>query len=57
MNENKYTSENTKGINKNELCIYQELLLRVFNKNKKNNKIWFLNNVESALLNIEKKNI
>jgi hypothetical protein len=57
VNENKYTSENTKGINKNELCIYQELLLRVFNKNKKNNKKWFLNNVESALLNIEKKNI
>ena len=57
VNENKYTSENTKGINKNELCIYQELLLRVFNKNKKNNNKWFLNNVESALLNIEKKNI
>ena len=49
-----FTKESTKQIkdkdgtvlqeatSQTELCVYQEFLLRYFNKIKKNNKIWFL---------------
>jgi len=55
--KDKFNFINTKGMNKNELCIRQEILLRLFNKENKNNKIWFLNGVESALIDIEKKTL
>jgi hypothetical protein len=55
--KDKFNFINTKGMNKNELCIRQEILLRLFNKKNKNNKIWFLNGVESALIDIEKKTL
>jgi len=43
VGEEKYTSENTKGIVQSELCSLQEFLLRYYNKIQKNNKLWFLN--------------
>jgi len=54
LQENKYTNANTKGRNKKEFCVIQELVLRSFNKIKKNNKIWFLTPQESIINNIEK---
>jgi len=54
LQENKYTTTNTKGRNKKEFCVIQELVLRSFNKNKKNNKIWFLTTQEAIINNIEK---
>lgn len=38
----KYTKENTKGITQAELCPLQELIMRDYNKMKRNGKIWFL---------------
>ena len=38
----KYNKENTKGIVKEELCSLQEFLLRHYNKERKNDKVWFL---------------
>ena len=38
----KYTKENTKGITQAELCPLQELIVRDYNKTKRNGKIWFL---------------
>lgn len=52
IGENKYDKD-TK-INRSEICILQELLLRLFNKEMKNNKIWFLSPSEAVLINIEK---
>jgi len=40
--EEKFTKENTKGITQAELCPFQELTLRNYNKMKKNGKVWFL---------------
>jgi len=54
LQQNKYTSANTKGRNKKEFCVIQELVLRYFNKIKKNNKIWFLTPQEAIINNIEK---
>jgi hypothetical protein len=57
----KYTKENTKQIkekdgtiiqeamSQTELCVYQEFLLRYFNRIKRNNQIWFLS-LEMAIL-------
>jgi hypothetical protein len=54
IGEEKYTKENTKqgkdkdgkiiqdATSQTELCVLQELLLRYFNKIKRNQKIWFL---------------
>ena len=47
--QNKYTKEkNKEGLP--ELCVFQELLLRTFELNKKSNKIWFLD-TETAIIN------
>ena len=51
---NKYTTDNTKGINQKQLCVLQEFILRVYNYNKKDDKIWFLDPFQSAIINIEK---
>jgi hypothetical protein len=40
--EEKFTKENTKGVTQAELCPFQELTLRNYNRIKKNGKIWFL---------------
>tara|TARA_R110002074_G_scaffold321051_2_gene491495 strand:+ start:9166 stop:12798 length:3633 start_codon:yes stop_codon:yes gene_type:complete len=52
LDENKYTSENTKKRKKIEFCVIQELLLRFYNKTEKNKKVWFLNQQESVINNI-----
>ena len=54
IGDNKYSTENTKGRNKNEFCVLQELYLRHFDKIKKDDKRWFLNQSESIINNIEK---
>ena len=41
-----------KKLNQKQLCIYQELIMRIYNINKKNNKIWFLRPVEYIIMNI-----
>ena len=46
----KYNKENTKGMVDNELCSLQEFVLRKYQKDRKNDKTWFLN-LESALIN------
>jgi hypothetical protein len=50
VGEERYTSENTKGLVQMELCCLQEFILRYFNNIKKDNKIWFLNS-DIALFN------
>ena len=54
LDENKYTTENTKGRNKIEFCILQELILRKYDKENENNKRWFLRVNEALINNIEK---
>ena len=49
-----FTSANTKGRNKTEFCVLQEMILRKYNNEKKNEKIWFLLPCEAAINNIEK---
>ena len=49
-----YTTENTKGISQLELCIRQEFLLRYYDLTKRNRKRWFLSPIEAIIKNIEK---
>ena len=51
---NKYTVDNTKGINQKQLCVLQEFILRLYNYDKKDDKIWFLDPFQSVVINIEK---
>ena len=44
-----FNNENTKKLHILNLCIRQEFTLRLFNMNKRDKKIWFLNPTESAL--------
>ena len=59
VGEEKYTKEwmedkkNKKTLIK--ICIIQEVYLRFFERDRKNQKIWFLNPAESVLTNIDKK--
>ena len=54
IDKDEYDEDNTKGLNKKELCIRQEMYLRLYNKNRKNNKIWYLDPIEATMTNIEK---
>ena len=49
-----YSSENTKGRNKIEFCVLQEMYLRYFDKTSKNNKRWFVTPSEMILNSLEK---
>jgi hypothetical protein len=42
VGKDKYNKENTRGAVQSELCSLQELLLRYYNKEKKDSKVWFL---------------
>ena len=54
IDEDKYSLENTKGINHHyQLCILQEFLLRLNDYNLKNGKRWFLSPSEAVLIKIE----
>ena len=50
VGEERYNSTNTKTMIQQELCCLEELLLRYFNKIRKDGKIWFLNS-DIALFN------
>ena len=54
MDDTVYSSENTKGRNKIEFCVLQEMYLRYFDKISKNNKRWFVTPSEMILNGIEK---
>ena len=54
VNEEKYTSVNTKQINSTQICILEELLLRYYDYIEKSNMRWFLNINEATLINVEK---
>lgn len=54
---NKYAASNTKGRNKIEFCVLQELTLRYFDRIKKSGLRWFLNPQEAIVNNIEKATI
>jgi len=43
--------EYNKKLNQKQLCILEEFIFRINNKNKKDNKVWFLSPVENILYN------
>ena len=53
IGEEKYTDKNTKGIYALQLCVQEEFMLRLRNKIKHKNKVWFLGPEQASLLNIE----
>tara|TARA_B100000927_G_scaffold246630_1_gene209643 strand:- start:253 stop:1290 length:1038 start_codon:yes stop_codon:yes gene_type:complete len=53
LGQDRYTDKNTKGIYALQLCVLEEFILRLRNKLKHNNKIWFLGPEQASLLNIE----
>ena len=50
LEKEQFTKDNTRGTVQQELCIYQEFLMRRFEKEKKNGKTWFLS-PEMAVIN------
>lgn len=54
VDEKKYTTENTKGINQKQLCVLLEFMLRLYDYEEKDGKRWFLDPFESIITNIEK---
>ena len=53
LGQDRYTDKNTKGIYALQLCVLEEFILRLRNKLKHDNKIWFLGPEQASLLNIE----
>ena len=53
LGEDYYNSSS--DVSQKEICVLQEFTLRMFNEERKNNKIWFLTSVEAVLINIEKE--
>ena len=53
IGEEKFTDKNTKGIYALQLCVQEEFMLRLRNKIKHKNKVWFLGPEQASLLNIE----
>jgi len=51
--EYKLTAENTKARTQKELCVFQEFLLRTFDKNEVNGRKWFFTPCEALLCDIE----
>jgi hypothetical protein len=49
IGEEKYDKENTKNMAQKELCVIQELILRMYQEENKNNKIWFVTPGVAAL--------
>jgi hypothetical protein len=54
IGEDKYALDT--DISQKQLCIMQEFYLRLYNKEKRNSKRWFLIPAEVSLINIEKVN-
>ena len=53
VGEEKYIDSNTKKLTTVYLCVLQEFILRLYNYENKNDKIWFLNPVDSIINNVE----
>lgn len=49
-----YTIENTKDMGQKEICVLQELTLRIYERQKKDDKVWFLAPGVAAINQIEK---
>ena len=60
VNSEIFTKENTKQIVSQELCVYEEFVLRYFNEIKRNKKKWFLTPemaIHNKLYTVTKKDI
>ena len=55
--EYKLTAENTKLRTQKELCVFQEFLLRTFNRKTVNGRKWFFTPCEALLCDIERLHI
>ena len=55
--EYKLTAENTKMRTQKELCVFQEFLLRTFNRKMVNGRKWFFTPCEALLCDIERLHI
>ena len=53
VGEEKYIDSNTKKLTTVYLCVLQEFILRLYNYENKNDKIWFLNPVDAIINNVE----
>ena len=49
--------DNMPDMNRIQVCILLEFILRIYNKEKKNGLYWFLNPVEALLVKIEKLSV
>jgi hypothetical protein len=54
VGESNFKHHPAKNITQKELCIIQELYLRLFDKERKDKKRWFLSPADAVLTNIEK---
>lgn len=54
MGGREYTLDNTRDTNQRGICVRQELTLRVFESQRRENKTWFLSPSVGALIGIEK---
>ena len=52
LGKSEYTTSS--DINQKQMCIMVEFYLRLYQKQMKNNKVWFLTPSEAILVNIEK---
>ena len=57
VGESRYNSENTKKFNQSYICIFQELYLRLFDGEARQDKRWFFYPGEALINNIEKISI
>ena len=55
IGEEKYNDDSK--ISQKQVCVLQEFMLRIYNKEKKNGVHWFLAPAEAALINIEKLSV
>jgi hypothetical protein len=55
IGEEKYNDDSK--ISQKQVCVLQEFMLRIYNKEKKNGVSWFLSPAEAALINIEKLSV
>ena len=55
IGEEKYNDDSK--ISQKQVCVLQEFMLRIYNKEKKNGVSWFLAPAEAALINIEKLSV
>ena len=49
MSNTRISAKKNNGRSSQELCVEQELLLRYFNDEKKDGKIWFFSSIDSII--------